>query len=336
MIDDEEKLLEIVSRTSSDEIVTIDFEDDDPPSPGSSHSLLQSRRDDDALDGSKHTTSNVIQLESGKWVRIVICTMGVLIMAVIVCGILRVYSWNSHLQSTLIHNDDINNLYTSQNSTFKLVLFGDSLINMPFENFNLGGLLQSSITIPKKQTSLTIINEGKNSNAALKLYERINQVIARNPDAVLLLWDSDVSDTAFENFSGEELETMDLAYINLLRDILSTFQEHNIKHIAVSGPILLGEGTWFVRKKLARNGAYINHFIEMNRAVCEEMKVKYIDLHNKFEKKLPWYWFPSRYYLTVDGEHPNRKGTKLIAKVFAKVVNGWLVHYQIQEEEEEE
>lgn len=317
MINDEEKLLEMVSRTSSDEIITIDF-NDDPPSPESSHSLLQTTNKDESLDDSKHNKRKVMGIETNRWIRIGLCTLISLIIAVIVCGILRVYTWNSHLQSTVVHTDP--SLLEGQNHSFNIVLFGDSLINMPFEKFNLGGFLEASLTIPK-ESSVAIINEGRNSDTVLEMYQRMNTLSAYDPDAVLLLWDSDVSDTSFEDLSEEDFDIVKITYVNFLRDIISTLRENNIRYIAVSGPILFGEGTWFARKQFANKDSYLQQYIEMNRAVCEEMKVKYIDLHKKFIKKLPWYWFPSRYYLTVDGEHPNRTGTKLIAKAFAKVLN---------------
>ena len=41
-------------------------------------------------------------------------------------------------------------------------------------------------------------------------------------------------------------------------------------------------------------------------------------------ESIPVSWKLARWYLTGDGEHPNYRGTRILARELGKVINGWL------------
>ena len=93
--------------------------------------------------------------------------------------------------------DVINNYeYTiSSTKSFKIVLFGDSLINVGCTYYNLAEKLQHQFS----QYSLTIINAGVNGNKIADMKARMySDVVDLHPDAVIIYWDSDDSDLSLE------------------------------------------------------------------------------------------------------------------------------------------
>lgn len=52
--------------------------------------------------------------------------------------------------------------------------------------------------------------------------------------------------------------------------------------------------------------------------------VQYIDIRNRFLEAIPSWWDFRGGWVTVDGEHPNERGTWIEAKLFADQLNLWL------------
>ena len=98
----------------------------------------------------------------------------------------------------IVSYPDVNNNYEysiSSTKTIKVVLFGDSLINVGCTYYNLAEKLQYQFP----QYSLTIINAGVNGNKIADMKARMySDVVDQHPDAVIIYWDSDVSDLSLE------------------------------------------------------------------------------------------------------------------------------------------
>ena len=94
----------------------------------------------------------------------------------------------------IVSYPDVNNniIYSISGSTpFKIVLFGDSLINVGCLYFNLAEKLQHQFP----HYPLNIVNAGVNNDMIADLKARMyTDVVDLQPDGVIIYWDSDVSD----------------------------------------------------------------------------------------------------------------------------------------------
>ena len=94
----------------------------------------------------------------------------------------------------IVSYPDVNNniIYSISGSTpFKIVLFGDSLVNVGCLYFDLAEKLQHQFP----NYPLTIVNAGVNNDMIADLKARMyTDVVDLQPDAVIIYWDSDVSD----------------------------------------------------------------------------------------------------------------------------------------------
>lgn len=99
----------------------------------------------------------------------------------------------------IVSYPDVDNNYEYNSLTytkpFKVILFGDSLMNVGYSYYNLGEKLQHQFP----QVSLTIVNAGVNGDKIADMKARMyTDVVDQQPDAVLIYWDSDVSDLSLE------------------------------------------------------------------------------------------------------------------------------------------
>lgn len=67
--------------------------------------------------------------------------------------------------------------------------------------------------------------------------------------------------------------------------------------------------------------------IEYYKALTQNITISsglpYMDLRDSFLSNIPNTWQPCEGLVTVDGEHPNEKGTQIEASVLAKQINQW-------------
>ena len=106
------------------------------------------------------------------------------------------------------------------NSTsFQIFLFGDSLINKPYMNLDLEGKIRSYL--PQFDLEITNIasNGCKISDMRSKLVEVLEGEV--RPDAILLYWDSDVSDVDESKMSASEVDDLRSKYKDDLSYTLS-------------------------------------------------------------------------------------------------------------------
>ena len=99
----------------------------------------------------------------------------------------------------IVSYPDVDNNYEYKSLTytkpFKIILFGDSLMNVGYSYYNLGEKLQHQFPY----VSLTIVNSGVNGDKIADMKARMyTDVVDQHPDAVLIYWDSDVSDLSLE------------------------------------------------------------------------------------------------------------------------------------------
>ena len=129
-------------------------------------------------------------------------------------------------------------LRDDQNVTsFQVFLFGDSLINKPFMNLDLEGKMKTYLP----QFSLDITNVASNGCKISNMRDRLEHIIEADPkpDAVLLYWDSDVSDVDESRMSSDEVNDLRSKYRSDLSYLLSELTS-NITYVALAGPGILG------------------------------------------------------------------------------------------------
>ena len=115
----------------------------------------------------------------------------------------------------------INSSITVTDSTLRIVLLGDSLINRPYEMHNLGGKIQNYLS--QYDYTFDIVNCGFNGAraASLKTFPLMNCTLPLKPHAVMVFWDSDCSDVAEYNYSEDEVSELRASYVADVKIIVS-------------------------------------------------------------------------------------------------------------------
>ena len=193
-----------------------------------------------------------------------------------------------------------------------IVLLGDSLINRPCEMFNLSVLL-SNLTEPPPGVSLVFVNSGDNGEEIASILARTPSVLAQyNPWAVILFWDSDCSNIDESKLTPQQVQQLRANYsANLLateRLILAA-----TPRLAVAGPELLGEGPIGLPDRFANKTQMLDDYRVLTRAAADAVEVPYIDMRAAFMAEIPPWWLIYAGWCTIDGEHPNDRGTRIEA-----------------------
>ncbi len=94
-------------------------------------------------------------------------------------------------------------------------------------------------------------------------------------------------------------------------------------YLVVAGPELLGEGPIILPPRFRpKNKEYFDTYIQLTRtAALSVPDVEYIDIRAQFLQAIPWWWKFRGGWVTLEGEHPNDRGTWIEAKLFADQLN---------------
>lgn len=224
----------------------------------------------------------------------------------------------------LVNKPENFNFYNTY--TVGITLLGDSLINKPYHMFNLVERMRKQLPATP---FISFYNEGENGNTISMILDRLPQALAHNAAGLILLWDSDVSNVDESTMNSTEIASTREAYMNDLRQVLQDTIAYGTDVIAVAGPNLLGERPW--DSVWASSVWYwdkvqmLNDYRAMNIEVCAEYNVTYINSRMSFLHSVPKWWFFPRWWITIDGEHENSRGTGLIVDLFVEQIQNWLV-----------
>lgn len=276
-------------------------------SPCGNHSTTQSPADDYS-ESSKKTSKDSHQN------RLYIALLSVFIVSAFYC-ISKLLVANSYEDSTLP-------AYSNDPKALRVVLYGDSLIKRPFMNFNLGGQLFDALST--RHQPINFHHVSWNGDTIGRMRKRLDQVLEYKPHAVIMQFDSDVSDIHYELLTTPQIEELRTNYVNAVKEVIINLQTNHVEFIALSGPILLGECNWWLPSKFYFKYEKLEEYRALNRKIAQELKIPYLDMRSHFQNNLPFYWILPHFFLTTDGEHPNRKGTKLIANGFVDLLGEWL------------
>lgn len=208
----------------------------------------------------------------------------------------------------------------------RVVLFGDSLINKPFNWYDFGDMIRSRL--PENPTEF--INEGQNGNTILSMRNRLDSALAHDGDAVIMFWDSDVSDIDETVLTYEEVVELRARYVANLRYVVNaTLNYPTVRFLAIAGPGLLGEGPILLSPRFRGKDPMLDAYLALNEAVAAEFGVPYINARHALQNALPSFWPLNRWYVTIDGEHLNLRGTAVIADLFATALRQWFEYERV-------
>lgn len=113
-----------------------------------------------------------------------------------------------------------------------IVLLGDSLINRPYNHFNLAGLLYGHL----QPINATFINAGVDGDTIHEIAARLVPILdTYHPDAVMLFWDSDISDNNEADMTEEQVYWFRYYYKSNLTWVINTTLNYGTEFMAVAG-----------------------------------------------------------------------------------------------------
>lgn len=165
-------------------------------------------------------------------------------------------------------------------------------------------------------------------------YHRLPSILevmrTRPINAIMLLWDSDVSDVDEASMSPQQIVSVrDYYRSNITFVIESLRQQQPDLYISMAGPVLLGERQSRYFSPISQDifdqkQFQLDAYVRINLEMATWMEIPYINLRKAYYEVLPFYRLAYDECLTIDGEHPNSNGAYVTAKNLAIVLDGWL------------
>lgn len=232
-----------------------------------------------------------------------------------------------------IQNSSISTSLT--NNTYRIMLYGDSLIQKPNLMYNLSSNILNQLNVIYPKLKFDIIVSANNGNKINDLKTQLyKDCLSYQPHSVIMYWDSDVS---IEDIDYINSNITIQNYIKDLNDVLY-ISNKLITNIAIAGPSLLGE------KSSGKNkyDMYIDKYRDINRNTAYKYNITYVDIRNEYFNLIDRYinqstLSSSLYYrlnykkgsrgyynnLTIDGEHPSMYGSFIEEQLFINQIITW-------------
>ena len=223
-----------------------------------------------------------------------------------------------------VTDDDINT-NAIQGTPFRVVLVGDSLINRPYNHFDLAGKIQSQSNLP--HYSLEIVNCGSDG-ATINRIRNISIpdcVLPNQPHAVIVFYHSDVASYDETLMTSSQIVEKHIAYQTDTEAVINILQGTGAR-VALSSMGLLGEtkSAWFQPSWQWAKNDLLNSYSEMNREIAYQHNISFLDIRSALKNAIPVTQMSYAWCVTIDGEHENIAGTEIVAQLFAKTIRGWL------------
>ena len=207
----------------------------------------------------------------------------------------------------------------------RIVMLGDSLMNRPMNKFNLGGQIQTLLP----QYTLEFTNCGFDGTGIAWI---LNNSLPRcalpvQPDAVILFYHTDASDTDEASMDEETVNNLHQAYRKNLAMVLDTLVKTGA-FVALTSTGILGETkTALFQPHTARfhkKTPILNEYCTMNREAADSYGVSYINLRRALMDYIPCTQLSYAWCVTLEGEHLNKQGVVIQARLFADTLGSWL------------
>jgi hypothetical protein len=204
----------------------------------------------------------------------------------------------------------------------RIVFVGDSLVHRAQAEHDFLTRVRQRLERSTAGYAFDLVDAGVNGDCIADIRGRLqSDVLDLHPSAVVLYWDSDVSDVDEAAMRAVDVQATRTAYTHALEDVLGRLVSSRA-HIIVSGPTLLGERPSGLNPKDQQADAYRR----INRQVAARFGVTYLDTRRRFQQGRPPTADPTddRGFLTGDGEHLNEQGAQVAADMFARSLEAWL------------
>ena len=216
--------------------------------------------------------------------------------------------------------------YDVRDQEFNLVLFGDSLVSgNHYQKDKPFSLIETKTKAFIPNYNLILKNRGHGGDGISALRDRILDASTTHADAIIIVWDSDVSSN---EETSENRDRLLQSYISDVTYVIKFLQQNSsASFLALAGPVLLGEGPLLTasdKPLYYTKISMLDEYSEVNRKIATETNIKYIDLRSAFLSALPVYRLSYAGCLTQDGEHENENGATIMARHYANTVVEWL------------
>lgn len=207
-------------------------------------------------------------------------------------------------------------------SVVRIVFVGDSLVHRSAKDHGLLEQARAELSRRHPTRRFDVVDAGVNGDMIADIQARLDDdVIVLKPAAVVLYWDSDVSDVDESRMSTSEVAARRRAYRAVLQDVLTRLVRSGA-HVIVSGPTLIGEAP---RGQNPKDGM-LDDYRRINRAVARSANVAYVDTRRAFLAQLAPQAASGqpKMRLTEDGEHLNDAGAAVALRQFVAAIDAWL------------
>jgi lysophospholipase L1-like esterase len=204
----------------------------------------------------------------------------------------------------------------------RIVFVGDSLVHRAQVQHAFLTRVRQRLERSMPGRTFDVVDAGVNGNRIADIRDRLqSDVLDRHPSAVVLYWDSDVSDVDEAAMSAAEVQATRAAYTRALDEVLGRLASSQA-HVIVSGPTLLGERPHGRNPKDEQADAYRR----INRRAAVRFGATYVNTRRTFQEGRPPAVDPTvdRGFLTEDGEHLNERGARVAADMFVRSLEAWL------------
>ncbi len=204
----------------------------------------------------------------------------------------------------------------------RIVFVGDSFVHRSLREHGMLDALRDDLEQRHPGYSVTVIDAGVNGDRIGDILQRLDEdVLARRPNAVVLYWDSDISDVDERGMTPAQIGELRATYEKNLREVLSRLVASGA-FVVMSGPTMIGERPRGHNPKDPQLDAYGR----INRRVAQAVGVRYVDTRRAFFAARPADAPAdvSKGLLTEDGEHLNERGAQLAERLFSRPLDLWL------------
>ncbi len=213
-------------------------------------------------------------------------------------------------------------LTTGAQPVTRIVFVGDSLVRRSEADHAMLAAVRRELARRHPSLNLEVVDASVNGDRIADISDRLDSdVLFLHPAAVVLYFDSDVSNVDDVRMSESERRAVRAAYERDLRDVLTRLVAAGVR-VFLSGPTVIGERPRGLNGKDPQLDAYRR----MNRRIASSLKVAYIDTRRLFFAKRPAGASPTldRGLLTEDGEHLNQHGADVAGDLFVRSLDAWL------------
>jgi lysophospholipase L1-like esterase len=204
----------------------------------------------------------------------------------------------------------------------RIVFVGDSLVHSSARDHHLLDRIHEELVRLHPERTFDIVEAGVNGDRIADIRARLDRdVLDLRPHAVVLYWDSDVSDVDERSMTRDEVRQIRAAYDDNVRAVIGRLVASGA-YVIMSGPTLIGERP---RRKNEKD-AQLDAYRRINMRIASTLKIEYVDTRRPFFARRPAGTPPDVDHglLTEDGEHLNDDGVDVAQLLFVRAIDAWL------------